>query len=294
MNGMKPVLYRLFYSMALFCFVFYASASSECAVLTSFYPMYVLTAAVTNGAEHVTVQNMAEQTAGCLHDYALTPKDMAMIEEADVLVVNGGGMEQFLSRAETLRPDLLLIDASSGIEMKKSWEEGLLNAHVWLSPELASKQIRNIAAGLSSADPANAGVYNENMESLCADLAALDAELQGTLLPCAGDSIITFHEAFNYFAEAYGIEVAGVIAHEPGENPSTREIAETCDLVKKLGIRALFTEPQYPAQAAETISRETGAKLYQLNPFVSGDGTFEGYKAVMRENAATLREALTP
>ena len=291
---MKPVLYRFLFAVALFFTAFLAAASSECAVLTSFYPMYVLTAAVANGAELVDVQNMAEQTAGCLHDYALTPKDVAMIEEADVLVINGGGMEQFLSRAETLHRGLPVIDASSGIEMEKSWEEGLLNAHVWLSPELASRQVRNIASGLIEADPFNTGIYNENMESICADLEALDSELRETLLPCQGNAIISFHEAFNYFAEAYGIEVAGVIAHEPGENPSTREIAETCDLVKKLGIRALFAEPQYPAQAAETISRETGATLYQLNPFVSGDGTFEGYKAVMRENAVILREALTP
>ena len=112
------------------------------------------------------------------------------------------------------------------------------------------------------------------------------------LAPVAGERIITFHEAFPYFANAYGIEIAGVIEHEPGEEPGTREIAETCDLVTDLGIRALFVEPQYPQKAAETIARETGAGIYTLDPVVSGDGTKESYETIMRENARVLLEAL--
>ena len=125
-----------------------------------------------------------------------------------------------------------------------------------------------------------------------ARLLALDAELSAMLSPVAGERIITFHEAFPYFANAYGIEIAGVIEHEPGEDPGTREIAETCDLVTKLGIRALFVEPQYPQKAAETIARETGAGIYTLDPVVSGDGTKESYETIMRENARVLLEAL--
>ena len=109
----------------------------------------------------------------------------------------------------------------------------------------------------------------------------------------AGADIITFHEAFAYFADAYGLHVAGVIANEPGEEPSTRDIADTCDLVTTLGIRTLFVEPQYPQKAAETIARETGASIYTLDPCVSGDGTKESYETIMRENARVLTEALS-
>ena len=87
--------------------------------------------------------------------------------------------------------------------------------------------------------------------------------------------------------------MAGVIANEPGEEPSTRDIADTCDLVTKLGIRTLFVEPQYPQKAAETIARETGASIYTLDPCVSGDGTKESYETIMRENARVLTEALS-
>ena len=111
--------------------------------------------------------------------------------------------------------------------------------------------------------------------------------------PFAGADIITFHEAFAYFADAYGLHVAGVIANEPGEEPSTRDIADTCALVTTLGIRTLFVEPQYPQKAAETIARETGASIYTLDPCVSGDGTKESYETIMRENARVLTEALS-
>ena len=169
----------------------------------------------------------------------------------------------------------------------------LYNAHVWLDPSRAIKQVQNIADGLAEADPAHAAAYQENAAGYIERLTALDDELKAQLAPFAGADIITFHEAFAYFADAYGLHVAGVIANEPGEEPSTRDIADTCDLVTTLGIRTLFVEPQYPQKAAETIARETGASIYTLDPCVSGDGTKESYETIMRENARVLTEALS-
>ena len=153
--------------------------------------------------------------------------------------------------------------------------------------------MQNIADGLAEADPAHAAAYQENAAGYIERLTALDGELKAQLAPFAGADIITFHEAFAYFADAYGLHVAGVIANEPGEEPSTRDIADTCDLVTTLGIRTLFVEPQYPQKAAETIARETGASIYTLDPCVSGDGTKESYETIMRENARVLTEALS-
>ena len=267
--------------------------------------MYVLTLNVTDGIDGVTVQNMAEQNVGCLHDYQLQTRDMVTLEGADALVINGGGMEQFMDKVLTLRADLPVIDASEGIAMFPSDEahdhdahahdehDELYNAHVWLDPSRAIKQVQNIADGLSEADPAHAAAYQENAAGYIERLTALDGELKAQLAPFAGADIITFHEAFAYFADAYGLHVAGVIANEPGEEPSTRDIADTCDLVTTLGIRTLFVEPQYPQKAAETIARETGASIYTLDPCVSGDGTKESYETIMRENARVLTEALS-
>ena len=281
-----------------------AQKDGQTTIVTSFYPMYVLTLNVTDGVDGVTVQNMAEQNVGCLHDYQLQTRDMVALEGADALVINGGGMEQFMDKVMTLREDLSVIDASEGIEMLPSASEHdhddhddhdhegeVMNAHVWLDPSLAMVQVRNIAEGLANADPDHADAYRSNAEAYILKLEQLKAEMAEQLAPYAGREIITFHEAFTYFAEAFGLHVAGVIATEPGEEPSTRDIADTCDLVNTLGIRTLFVEPQYPQKAAQTIARETGASIYTLDPCVSGDGSMESYENIMRENARVLTEA---
>ncbi len=281
-----------------------AQTDGQKVIVTSFYPMYILTQNVAAGIDGVTVQNMAEQNVGCLHDYQLQTRDMVTLEGADALVINGGGMEQFMDKVMTLREDLLVIDASEGIEMLPSASEHdhddhddhdhegeVMNAHVWLDPSLAMVQVRNIAEGLANADPDHADAYRSNAEAYILKLEQLKAEIAEQLAPYAGREIITFHEAFTYFAEAFGLHVAGVIATEPGEEPSTRDIADTCDLVNTLGIRTLFVEPQYPQKAAQTIARETGASIYTLDPCVSGDGSMESYENIMRENARVLTEA---
>ncbi len=286
--------------MLLACAGCAAQADGEKVIVTSFYPMYIFTQNVAAGVPGVRVVNMADQSAGCLHDYQLQTQDMVKIEGAAALVINGGGMEQFMDKVASLRDDLPVIDASAGITMlcadeghdhEHGHEGEVLNAHVWLDPTLAMTQVQNIAEGLAAADPDNADAYRANAESYIARLTALNEEIKAQLAPLAGTSIVTFHEAFTYFANAYGLNVAGVIAQEPGQEPSTRDIAQTCDLVKEQGVTALFIEPQYPAKSAETIARETGAAIYTLDPIVSGDGTPESYENIMRENARVLTEA---
>ena len=167
-----------------------AQTDGQTTIVTSFYPMYVLTLNVTDGIDGVTVQNMAEQNVGCLHDYQLQTRDMVALEGADALVINGGGMEQFMDKVLTLRADLPIIDASEGIEMFSSDEEHdhdahghddhdeLYNAHVWLDPNRAIQQVQNIADGLAAADPVHAEAYQANAERYIAQLTALDAELK--------------------------------------------------------------------------------------------------------------------
>lgn len=273
-------------------------------IVTSFYPMYVFTQNVVRDVPGVRVVNMASESAGCLHDYQLQTRDMVTLEGADALVINGGGMEQFMDKVIAQRPELPVINASDGIEMLCSedghdhdghdHDHGVYNAHVWLDPALAIRQVQNIADGLAAADSEHAEAYQQNAAAYKARLQALDAELSAQLAPLAGSAIVTFHEAFTYFADAYGLVVAGVIANDAGEEPSTRQIAQTCDLVKQRQVKALFVEPQYPTKSAETIARETGTQMFTLDPVVSGDGSPESYENAMRENARVLTEALEP
>lgn len=272
--------------------------------VTSFYPMYVFTLNIAKDVPDVKVVNLAGESVGCLHDYQLKTRDMATLEKADALIINGGGMEQYMDKVIAQQPQLPVIDAGSGIEMLCSEEEHedhdhdheheIVNAHVWLNPELAVRQVRSIADGLAGVDAENAQRYQENASAYIARIEALHSELKESLAPLAGSEIVTFHEAFDYFAQAYGLHVAAVIAGDSGEEPSTRQIAQMCDLVSSLSMKALFIEPQYPAKSAETIARETGAQVYTLDPVVSGDGSMDSYETLMRENARVLREALLP
>lgn len=261
------------------------------AIVTSFYPMYVLTANVTDGVEGVSLTNMAEQQTGCLHDYQLLPADMKALEKADVFVINGAGMESFMSRVSEQFTELHVITASEGVEMIQD-ASGEENAHVWLDPVRAAQQVRNIAAGLAQADPEHAKAYEANGEAYASRLTSLGNDLRAQLADVKSREIITFHEAFPYFAEAFDLHVAAVIEREPGSEPTTQEIAHTVDLVQEKGIAALFVEPQYPDRAAETIARETGAGIYTLDPIVTGDLDKDAYEKKMRENADTLAEAL--
>ena len=283
---------RTFLTMLLVLLVLAAWAEGE-TIVTSFYPVHVLTLMVTDGIDALETKQMAQQQVGCLHDYTLQSRDMALLEEADVFVINGGGMEAFMDRVAAGMPELTVIESTAGIEMEPSVEEGLLNAHVWLDPCLAQKMVENICTGLCERFPQQAGKLKENADAAAERLSALDGKLAALLEPAKGQKIITFHEAFDYFAARYGIEVAGVIANEPGEEPSTRQIAETCDQVRELGISTLFIEPQYPSRAAETIARETGAALYTLDPITSGDGTKDSYFDAQEKNAQVLMEAFS-
>ena len=259
-------------------------------IVTSFYPMYIHTLNIAGGVPGVSLRNLTAQTTGCLHDYQLRPEEMITIAKAGVFVVNGAGMEAFLDKALQQFPALKIVDASRGLELIR--ENGRVNPHVWVSVSGAIGQVRNIADGLAAADPARAAQYRANAAAYTARLEALRTRMQDGLNEFRGRGIITFHEAFPYFAREFGLTVSTVIEREPGSDPSPQELVRTVELVKKAGARALFAEPQYPAKAAETVARETGAKVWSLDPCVTGPAEPGAYLQAMERNLATLREAL--
>ena len=260
-------------------------------VLTSFYPIYISTINVTKNIADIQVVNMTKPQTGCLHDYQLTPEDLKTLEKADVFIVNGAGMEAFLDKALKQQPNLKIIEASQGIDLLKD-ANGEDNPHVWVSISNDILQVRNIAEQLSSIDSAHAAQYKSNAEEYINKLETLRAKMHQNLDGVKNTNIITFHEAFPYFAKEFNLHIAAVIEREPGTEPSPKELEETINTIRDSQITALFTEPQYPAKAAETIARETGAKLYALDPAVSGDLTLDAYINIMEQNLQTLEEAL--
>ena len=267
------------------------NSEKKLTVLTSFYPIYISTINVTKDIADIQVINMTKPQTGCLHDYQLTPEDLKTLEKADVFIVNGAGMEAFLDKALLQQPNLKIIEASQGIELMRD-ANGEENPHVWVSISNDILQVRNIALQLSSIDSAHSAQYESNAETYIDKLETLRAKMHQSLDGVKNRNIITFHEAFPYFAQEFNLNIAAVIEREPGTEPSPKELEDTINIVRASQITALFAEPQYPAKAAETIARETGVKVYDLDPAVSGDLTPDAYINIMEENLKTLEEAL--
>jgi zinc transport system substrate-binding protein len=272
-------------------------------ILTSFYPMYIITLNIADNVPGVKVINMTKPQTGCLHDYQLTPQDMKTLGSASVFIANGGGMESFIEKVLKEHPSLPVIDASNGIELiteehdhdadhQQGHDHGEVNPHVWVSVSGAIDQVKNIAGQLSTIDSSNAEAYKKNADAYIAKLETLKKEMHDGLGSIKSRNIITFHEAFPYFAKEFNLEIVAVIEREPGSEPSAGELAETVAIVKKHDVKALFAEPQYPAKAAETIAHETGAKLYSLDPAVTGQMTKNAYIDIMKSNLLVLVKAL--
>ena len=263
-------------------------------IVTSFYPMYVATINITDGVDGVEVYNMTKPQTGCLHDYQLMTEDMKTLEKADAFVINGAGMEDFMDKVTEQQKKLKVIDASRGIELIHDDEEGD-NPHVWLSVTDAITQVRNIADQLKEADPAHAAAYEKNAVAYIEKLTSLKSEMHAALDNVPHKDIVTFHEAFPYFAKEFNLNIIGVVEREPGTEPTPTELQETIEQVNTLPTKVLFTEPQYSPAAAETIARETGAKIYTLDPVVTGEATpaaKNAYIDTMKKNMKTLQEAL--
>ena len=283
-------------------------SNNKLTIVTSFYPMYISTLNIVKDIPNVEVLNMTTSQTGCLHDYSLSTKDLKTLSNADILIINGAGMESFLDDVIDEYSDLNIIEASKGIDLIEDTEhddhtedhdhedhDHDVNPHVWVSISKNIEEVSNIAEELSSLDPNHANEYQDNANEYIAKLENLKTEMHSTLDNIAHKDIITFHEAFPYFAEEFGLNIVGVIEIEPDSEPSAKEVENIISIINEKNIKALFTEPQYSSKIADTIAKETGASIYTLDPIVTGDSNekaYNDYIIKMQENLNTLKEAL--
>lgn len=273
-------------------------------VVATFYPVYVLAENVLNSVAGVTLTSMTPPATGCLHDYQLLTRDMRALSEAQMLLINGAGMESFLPSVVAINADLQIVDCSQGVELlpeedhdegghhHEEHEHGEFNSHIWLDPQNAIQMTRNMAAALSGLLPNQADKIAANADAYIAELTALDDELRAAISLLPHKDIVTFHEAFPYFARAYDLNVVAVVTLEPDEAPSPRMLMDLIDRVRAAGNPPLFSEPQYESGLLLTVAQQTGAPVFELDPLVTGDAALTAYQDVMRKNLAVLQEAL--
>ena len=263
-------------------------------ILATTYPVYLFTTAVTEGVEGVEVTRLIQEEISCLHDYTLTVNDMKAIEAADVIVMNGVGLEDFMSDA-LATSDAPVIDCSEGVELLEAMgHEGHdhdteYDPHIWMDEGNVSVMLENITKALSDLDPDHGETYEVNRAAADAALG-YDADKLSQL---SGKPLITFHDGFQYFAQATGLDLLKAIEEEEGAEASAAEIKEIVGLIGEYDIPAIFTEKNGSDATAQAISRETGCGVAQLDLVMSGDGSgIQPYVDAMNQNIDTILEAL--
>lgn len=264
-------------------------------ILATTYPVYLFTTAVTEGVEGVEVTRLIQEEISCLHDYTLTVNDMKAIEAADVIVMNGVGLEDFMADA-LATSDAPVIDCSEGVALLEAMgheghdHDAEYDPHIWMDPERAAQMVWNVATVLSEVDTMNGDLYTANAS---AAEARLQSEVVGVEDPDILAGLITFHDGFQYFAQATGLDLLKAIEEEEGAEASAAEIKEIVGLIGDYNIPAIFTEKNGSDATAQAISRETGCAVEQLDLIMSGDGSgIQPYLDAMNQNINTVLEAL--
>ena len=256
-------------------------------VVCTTYPIYLFTSFLTQGVEGVEVERLDTGSTSCLHDYSLSMEDMKELERADVIAINGAGLEEFLEDA-LATSDAQVIDCSVGVELledlshhhdedgEDGHDHGHWDPHYWMDPDNARIMVGNLRDLLVLTDPDHAAVYEKNADRSDMALRVYQEEIIQDVWDGYSSQLeerprlITFHDGFQYFARALDIELLASIEEEAGSEASAHEIVEITELVKEYNIPVIFTEVNGSDATAQAISRETGCQVAQLSMLMDG------------------------
>lgn len=293
-------------------------------VMASFYTMYDFAQKI--GGEHVQVTCMVPSGTEP-HDWEPSTKDITRMEQADVFIYNGAGMEHWVSDvlAGLSNKKLISVEASQGVSLLRSAEEedghdheaahadedeedshehahdhahehGEYDPHVWLDPMNAKQEMQNICEAFSEADPEHRADYQANYEKWAKQLDELDKTYQTTLENLSERNIVVAHEAYGYLCRRYNLTQVSIEGMSPDSEPDPGRMADIIDFVRANNVRAIFFEELSGSRTAETVAAETGVKLLTLSPLEGlsdrQEETGGDYFSVMEENLQQLTEAL--
>ena len=280
-------------------FLLIGSAQAEVKVLTSVKPLQLIAAAVQDG---VAVPEVLLPPGASPHNYALRPSDVRKVQSVDLLYWIGPDMEGFLPRVLKGRtlPSVAVQDLP-GLKLRHFAEDnhshaeeadehdhdhrpGNLDAHLWLSPINARVIATKMAADLSAADPANAARYQSNLKVFDERLDALDLRLKARLAGIAGKPYFVFHEAFDYFEDAYGLKHTGVFSIAAEVQPGAQHVAAMRTRLQEVGKTCVFSEPPLRPRLAETLVAGLPVKLAELDALGGyTPATAQGYEQLLEK-----------
>ena len=280
-------------------------------MVCSFLPIWVFTRNVVGNRPGVVVDQLITGSQGP-HDYQLSPGDMMKINQADVFIVNGLHLEEFLTQVvKQARPGLLIVEAADAVAPISVDEQGLpvvgagpaagssaaraadnVNPHAFASPRDAARMVMRIEEALARVDPAGAADYLRNAQAYAARLNRLADDFRAVVQAAPNRQAATFHNAFAYLARDSGLTIVGVIETAPDQEPSAGDLAALADKIKATGAAAVFAETQFSPRLAQVLATETGARLGTLDTCETGEQRPDSYERAMGKNLETLREVL--
>jgi zinc transport system substrate-binding protein len=290
----------------LTCLLVFALATGAAfarpSVVVSIHPLYDLVRQLA-GDDADVVRVLAPGASP--HTFDPSPRDVARLVRADLVVMNGGLDLWLRGLVEASGARAPIVEVIGLDAVRRALADGFpelvalttdgatagFNTHAWLDPLVMAAALPDLAEALAGVDPARADAYRARSAALVADLEALDAELRITLAPLAGAAFVPFHDAWPYFAARYGLDLIVEIEPFPGREPSPAYLREALRLIRASGASAIFSETQLERRPAEVVAAEAGVALYELDPL----GGFEGrdsYQELLRWNAAVLLEGL--
>ena len=279
-----------------------SAAEPPLRIVTGFFPLYCWTANVAGG--FAKVENLLPSRVEP-HDYAFTPNDARKLGEADLIVVNGFGLESWLSQFLRSNPSARtrIVNISAGVDSQliagehdhghaNHDESAHINPHVWLDPQLAAHGVSNILAALQRLDPKHSAAYSSNAVAYIERLRRLEGDVRQTLAGITNRAIVTWHGAFPYFARRYGLEIVGVVEEVPDVNPTPKYLSRLGRTMRERGIRVIFVPLGSQSRLARRIAADLRVELAELDTLESGPLTPSAYEERMRHNAVVLQKYL--
>jgi manganese/iron transport system substrate-binding protein len=252
------------------------------------------------GGAYVQVESIVPK-GGEVHTFDPRPSNMRRLAQADVVFLNGLGLDDWLAtlvtdsgttaRVVSLGENLPGVTYLAGTTKAGA----AMNPHLWLDVSYAAKYVERIGETLAAADPVHATAYRDQAAASGRTLADLDAEVRTRMatIPAANRTVISFHDAFPYFAAAYGLTIDGTIVDAPGQDPSAAQVAALIGVVREKGVKAIFAEAQFNEALAQTIANETGARVVSsLYTDSTGDAPKDTYVGMMRWNLDQVLQVL--
>ncbi len=281
--------------------------SDQFTVVTSFYPMYIAALNITDGVDGVKLENLSEPQTGCLHDFQLTPEDMKLLSTADMFIINGGGIETFMSDVAVAYPKLDVVEACEKVSLlaeddidseeaddhDHDHDHGDENAHAWMSVSRYRTMVSTIAEELAKADPTHADRYDANAKEYDGKLAKLEEEQQSLKELTAGKDIIIFHEAYAYVADDLGMNVCYLMDLDEERSVSAGEVRDVINAINNDGVSVILAEELYGKDMGDTVSRETDVNVVYIDPLNRGDYDKDSYIDGMEKNIELIRNVFS-